>query len=115
MRIALSEWRSRLPLPASAGWPQGVWDIEALTHGTMSVVLFAPRGTDYQSPHEQDELYVILTGTGLFELEGASHAFVAGDVLFVPAHARHRFVEFSADLLTWAIFWGPQGGEAAHT
>lgn len=113
MRISLSEWQTRLPLPASAGWPQGVWDIEALAHGTMSVVLFTPRGTDYQSPHEQDELYVIVKGAGVLEIEGARHAFVAGDVLFVPAHTAHRFVEFSADLLTWAIFWGPQGGEAA--
>ena len=115
MRISLSEWRARLPLPASEDWPQGVWDIEALTHGTLSVVLFAPRGTDYQSPHEQDELYVILTGTGLLEIEGTPHAFVAGDVVFVPARAKHRFVEFSAGLLTWAIFWGPQGGEEART
>jgi len=40
--------------------------------------------------------------------------FVAGDVLFVPANALHRFVEFSDDLVTWAVFWGPEGGESPH-
>ncbi len=113
MGISLSAWQARLPLPATAEWPQGVWDIEALTHGTMSVVLFTPRGTDYQSPHDQDELYVIMRGTGVLEVEGARHAFVTGDVLFVPAHAAHRFIEFTADLVTWAIFWGSRGGETA--
>jgi mannose-6-phosphate isomerase-like protein (cupin superfamily) len=44
--------------------------------------------------------------------DGTRHPFVPGDVLFVPANKAHRFEEFSQDLATWAVFWGPQGGEA---
>jgi mannose-6-phosphate isomerase-like protein (cupin superfamily) len=77
----------------------------------MSLVLFTPRGQDYQTPHVQDELYVIVQGTGEFVLAGERVSFSPGDVLFVPAHKEHRFEKFSDDLVTWAVFWGPRGGE----
>jgi mannose-6-phosphate isomerase-like protein (cupin superfamily) len=113
MRIPLAGAMSRLPLPATERWPEGVWDTEAFAHGSMSVVLFTPRGTDHQSSHEQDELYVVLKGRGVLLVEGTRHPFVPGDVLFAPANTAHRFEEFSQDLVTWAVFWGPKDGEAA--
>jgi mannose-6-phosphate isomerase-like protein (cupin superfamily) len=112
MRISLADAMARLPLPATERWPEGVWDIEAFAHGSMSVVLFTPRGKDYQTSHMQDELYIVLKGSGVLLVEGTRHPFVAGDALFVPANKVHRFEEFSQDLATWAVFWGPQGGEA---
>jgi mannose-6-phosphate isomerase-like protein (cupin superfamily) len=112
MRIPLADALSRLPLPATKRWPEGVWDTVAFAHGSMSVVLFTPRGKDYQSSHEQDELYIVLNGDGVLLVEGTRHPFAAGDALFVAANKVHRFEEFSQDLATWAVFWGPQGGEA---
>jgi mannose-6-phosphate isomerase-like protein (cupin superfamily) len=111
MRISFESEMARLPLPPTAEWPEGVWDTEPLRHGSMSLVLFTPRGHDYQTPHDQDELYVIMRGTGVLTLEGTTIPFVAGDVLFVPALKQHRFETFSDDLITWAVFWGPPGGE----
>ncbi len=111
MRIALNKFQPMLPLPATDQWPEGVWDIEALSRGSMSLILFTPRGTDYQTSHEQDELYVVLKGSGVLVVENVPHAFDSGDVLFVPARKIHRFAEFTDDLVTWAIFWGPKGGE----
>jgi len=111
MKISLLENLNKLSLPATSKWPEGVWDIEALKHGTMSLLLFTPRGKDYQTPHEQDELYVIIKGSGDFIIEDKKFNFKAGDVLFVPAKKEHRFENFSDDLITWAIFWGPKGGE----
>jgi len=112
MRISLADTLSKLPLPATDRWPESVWDVEALAHGSMSVVLFAPRGRDYQSSHTQDELYIVLKGSGVLLVEDKPHPFVAGDLLFVPANNVHRFEQFSEDLVTWAVFWGPSGGEA---
>jgi mannose-6-phosphate isomerase-like protein (cupin superfamily) len=111
MKIPISEFRKKLPLPATDTWPDGVWDIEAFSHGTMSVVLFAPQGRDYQTSHRQEELYVVLKGSGILVVEEARHEFSEGDVLFVPAEKSHHFEDFSTDLVTWAIFWGPVGGE----
>ncbi|MGA7156436.1 MAG: cupin domain-containing protein [Acidobacteriaceae bacterium] len=111
MQIDLKSALSHLPLPATAAWPEGVWDKTVFEHGTMSVIVFTPRGHDYQTTHPQDELYIVMKGSGTLMIEDAPHAFTEGDVLFVPALTRHRFVEFSPDLITWAIFWGPSGGE----
>lgn len=111
MRISLRAVQQRLPLPATAEWPDGVWDIEAFAHGSMSLLLFTPRGTDYQTPHEQDELYIVMQGTGEFVVEEETYAFGPGDVLWVPARRRHRFERFSDDLVMWVVFWGQAGGE----
>lgn len=78
--------------------------------GDISVELFAPRGTDTQSPHTRDELYIVSSGSGTFRRADEVCAFTAGDLLFVPAHVEHRFETFSADFRTWVIFFGPEGG-----
>ncbi|HWU93920.1 MAG TPA: cupin domain-containing protein [Sphingomicrobium sp.] len=84
---------------------------EAFRHGTMRLGLYAPRGTDAQTPHRQDELYVIVSGSGSFVKEGEATPFRANDVIFVEASAEHRFVDFSDDFSAWVIFWGRDGGE----
>lgn len=84
-----------------------------LRHGTMSVELYAPVGIDRQTPHEQDELYIVASGTGTFSKAGERRPFGPGDVLFVEAGVEHRFEEFSPDFSTWVVFWGPKGGEPA--
>ncbi len=77
----------------------------------MSVIVFAPRGRDYQTTHEQDELYVVMKGSGILMIEDTLLSFFEGDVLFVPAGKQHRFAKFSHDLIPWTLFWGPAGGE----
>jgi mannose-6-phosphate isomerase-like protein (cupin superfamily) len=104
-------WRSRdllagLPLPATNRWPEGVFDIEAFARGGLSLELFAPRGTDHQSPHAQDEIYIVIAGSATLDLDGVDHACAIGDALFVPARVPHRFVNISDDFATWALFWG---------
>ena len=103
----------RLPGPVSTKWPQGERFKAALANGSMTVELYAPRGTDPQTPHPQDELYFIHSGTATFTLEGDSVECSAGEALFVPAGAEHRFSNFSDDFATWVVFWGPPGGESA--
>ena len=115
MSIELGKFSSMLPLPATERWPTGVWDTEAFSHGSMSVILFTPRGTDHQTSHQQDELYVVLAGSGTLIIGDKGHPFGVGDVLFVPATVTHRFSDFTQDLVTWAVFWGPKGGEGNLT
>jgi mannose-6-phosphate isomerase-like protein (cupin superfamily) len=97
---------------AADGRPvQGVL-VEALRHGTMSLEYYLPSREDRQQPHDQDELYIVQKGSSTFELEDTVMELEAGDAVFVPAGARHRFRSFSAGFATWAIFWGRKGGEA---
>jgi mannose-6-phosphate isomerase-like protein (cupin superfamily) len=83
-----------------------------LEHGTMELGYYKPLGSDGQEPHEQDEIYIVQSGTGKFVLGDERIDFAPGDALFVPAGKEHRFVEFSDDFAAWVVFYGPQGGEA---
>jgi mannose-6-phosphate isomerase-like protein (cupin superfamily) len=82
-------------------------------HGTLKVLLYAPKGSDQQIPHDRDEVYVVASGSGRFQLGDSIIGFAPGDVIFVPAGVEHRFVEFGDDLSAWVMFYGPKGGEAA--
>jgi len=82
-------------------------------HGTLTVGLYAPRGTDPQQPHTRDEVYVVVRGQGTFLHGDTRRPFAPGDLIFVPAHVRHRFEDFSDDLVVWVLFYGPEGGETA--
>ena len=53
-------------------------------------VLVAPE-PDRQQPHEDDELYVVLEGTGVLDVEGQSVPVKEGTAVFVDAGADHRF------------------------
>jgi mannose-6-phosphate isomerase-like protein (cupin superfamily) len=87
--------------------------VELFKHGSLIVEIYKPIGVDRQKPHTRDEVYVVISGCGVFLNGGERRPFEAGEVLFVPANAEHRFEEFSADFATWVIFYGPEGGEGA--
>jgi mannose-6-phosphate isomerase-like protein (cupin superfamily) len=53
-------------------------------------VLVAPE-PDRQQPHADDEIYVVLEGSGVLEVEGESVPVKEGDAVFVQAGADHRF------------------------
>jgi mannose-6-phosphate isomerase-like protein (cupin superfamily) len=84
----------------------------ALRHKTMKIGLYAPVELDRQGPHRQDELYIVVAGSGFFVKGDERRAFGAGDAVFVEAGIPHRFENFTPDFITWVIFWGPEGGEA---
>jgi mannose-6-phosphate isomerase-like protein (cupin superfamily) len=56
-------------------------------------VLVAPE-PDRQQPHSDDEVYVVLEGTGVLEVEGESIPVDEGDAVFVEAGADHRFTAY---------------------
>ncbi|HWD87385.1 MAG TPA: cupin domain-containing protein [Mucilaginibacter sp.] len=84
---------------------------KVMEHGSMSVEIYRPQKIDPQTPHGQDELYMVISGRGEFLNDGKRSSFAPGDVLFVPAGVEHRFENFSDDFVTWVIFYGPEGGE----
>ena len=83
-----------------------------LENGSMELGYYKPVGTDEQSPHDQDEIYIVQTGHGTFICGGQRTAFGPGDALFVAAGVDHRFVDFSGEFAAWVIFYGPTGGES---
>lgn len=86
--------------------------ITLFEHGSLQVEMYKPDAVDLQTPHERDEIYVVVSGTGEF-LNGENRvSFAPGDFLFVPAGVEHRFVNFTDDFSTWVFFYGPEGGES---
>src|SRR5437867_5501739 len=53
-------------------------------------VLVAPE-PDRQQPHDDDEVYVVLEGTGKLDVEGETVDLREGHAVFVPARALHGF------------------------
>ena len=111
MKATVNALLGKLPGKVTPRWPKGERFVVAMTHGTMVVEIYAPVGTDTQTPHSQDELYFIHSGTGTFRVGDERHPFEPGTCLFVPAGVEHRFEKFTDDFATWAVFWGPEGGE----
>jgi mannose-6-phosphate isomerase-like protein (cupin superfamily) len=69
---------------------------------------YAPAGGDKQVPHDRDELYFVISGTGTFVRGDERVAFAPGDVLHAAAGEAHRFADFSAGFSTWVVFYGPR-------
>lgn len=92
-----------------AGWPVSASGLSrvALTTPDIEVRHYAPKGKDPQTPHDRDELYFVISGKGVFERNGATFAFAAGDALFAAAGDQHRFKDFTDDFATWVLFYGP--------
>jgi mannose-6-phosphate isomerase-like protein (cupin superfamily) len=105
--VAVAEALRQLPTP------EGKRSVVVFRHGTLEVEMYAPRGTDAQTPHTRGEVYVVAQGHGIFNLAGARQPFQPGDFLFAAAGVEHRFEDFSDDFATWVLFYGPEGGEVA--
>lgn len=68
-------------------------------------VLVAPEA-DRQQPHQDDEAYVVLEGSGVLEIDGETVELEEGQAVFVPAGAEHRFVGYE-QLSVLVIFSRP--------
>ena len=82
-----------------------------LQRGTLDVKLVLPTPPNEQTPHEQDELYVVIRGRGALVHDGKRSPFQTGDLLFVAAGVEHHYEIESDDLALWRIFYGRSGGE----
>ena len=71
---------------------------------SLLTVLYLPRGEDLQEPHDEDEIYVVATGSAVLEVDGSPRSLSQGDAAFVAAGIRHRFTGISDDFAVWAVF-----------
>jgi mannose-6-phosphate isomerase-like protein (cupin superfamily) len=85
--------------------------LKLFQHGTLTVEIYKPAAIDLQQPHDRDEVYIIISGTGEFINGSTKSQFLPGDFIFVPAGIEHRFINYTDDFATWVVFYGPRGGE----
>jgi mannose-6-phosphate isomerase-like protein (cupin superfamily) len=74
-----------------------------LSVGTYSI---PAGGTDDQTPHTEDEIYVVTAGRARLVTDDGTADVKPGDVVFVPAGEGHRFVDVVEDLALLVVF-GP--------
>ena len=87
--------------------PPGNLAVPIFRHGMLDAEIYTPVGTDPQTPHQRDEVYVVARGSGLF-FNGKDRSEVQlGSFIFVPAGQEHRFESFSPDFAVWVFFYGP--------
>jgi mannose-6-phosphate isomerase-like protein (cupin superfamily) len=106
-RLDIDATRARLL--AGGGGYAVVHESPGLSIGVY--VLVAPE-PDRQQPHADDEVYVVLEGSGVLYVEGDRVELDSGHSVFVPAGAEHRFVGYE-QLSLLVIFSRPRDAAGA--
>lgn len=96
---------------AQAGIPTGERSVRVWQRGLLDVAFALPVPPKEQTPHAQDEIYIIVRGRGVLMHDGKRDQFESGDILFVAAGIEHQFQDITEDLALWRVFYGPHGGE----
>jgi mannose-6-phosphate isomerase-like protein (cupin superfamily) len=69
-------------------------------------------GVDGQSPHTEDEIYVVTAGRARLVADSGTADVGPGDVVYVPAGEAHRFVDITEDLALLVVFAPAQRSRA---
>jgi mannose-6-phosphate isomerase-like protein (cupin superfamily) len=80
--------------------------LEFLRRDSMSAGLYdlPAGGTDDQSPHHEDEVYVVLAGRAMITVGDEEEPVEAGSVVFVAREVEHRFHSIDENLQVLVFF-----------
>ncbi len=83
--------------------------LQFMNEGTMSLGLYvlAAGSADTQSPHEEDEIYYVVSGRGAIDVAGERRPVQPGSIVFVAKAVEHRFVDIEEDL-SLLVFFAPE-------
>ncbi len=76
-------------------------NVPALNCGIYSL---AAGSTDMQAPHDEDEVYLVLTGKARMRLEDEDRSIGPGSLLYVGATTKHSFFEIEEDMTLLVMF-----------
>jgi len=79
-----------------------------LFDGDLEIRLYATKRRDPQGPHDPDEPYILVAGTGHFRCGDRLTAADASDLVYTATHEAYRFEDFTDDFPASVIFYGPQ-------
>ena len=86
---------------------------EFLRVPTLSAGIYSlPAGAnDLQNPHDEDEVYFVVSGRGRVRIEGAERPVGPGSIIYVGASSQHSFFEIDEDITLLVFFasGGPSG------
>jgi len=73
-----------------AGWTAGLLHLQPGQH-------------DPQTPHDRDELYLVLRGEGVLRIGEDWHPVAPGDFWLVPGGTEHRFEDYRQELIVFSV------------
>lgn len=79
-------------------------DFIKVRHLEAGVLRLFPGEEDTQTPHDADELYFVVEGSGFLSMGKESKPVKKGSVLFVPAHMPHQFYGNMDTLVVLYVF-----------
>jgi mannose-6-phosphate isomerase-like protein (cupin superfamily) len=88
------------PVDADTHWVEHL-RVPAMSLGTYSI---RAGGVDDQTPHSEDEVYLVVSGRAGFVSGGRRIEVGPGSTLFVPATQVHQFVDVTEDLTLVVVF-----------
>jgi len=96
-------------LDAERAANQGAY-LRFLKERTMSAGLYALKAgeSDPQRPHEQDEVYLVVSGRASITVGDETTMVARGSVVYVPPRTPHRFHHISEDLRVLVVFSPPE-------
>ena len=75
--------------------------VESMSAGIYSL---PAGGTDPQVPHNEDEIYYVISGRASIDIAGAVQPVEPGAIIFVAKEVEHRFKDIEEDLEVLVLF-----------
>lgn len=71
---------------------------------SAGIYILPAGGKDLQRPHEQDEIYCVISGRAKMRIANEERRVAKGNVIFVEARVEHRFFEIEELLVLLVVF-----------
>jgi mannose-6-phosphate isomerase-like protein (cupin superfamily) len=75
---------------------------------SCGIYVLQPGELDLQQPHNEDEIYFVISGSARMRLIGdqptEDRPIKAGDIIFVKAHDEHKFHDVKQELVLLVVF-----------
>jgi mannose-6-phosphate isomerase-like protein (cupin superfamily) len=82
--------------------------VEVLNEASMRVELARYPNPEPKTPHREDELYVVVSGSGTVHVGTETYDVEEGDVVYVEQGLEHDFVDIDDELTALVVFTGAE-------
>ncbi len=73
---------------------------------SMGLYVLPAGGTDPQSPHTEDEVYYVVSGTAKIKVANEDRNVRAGSIVYVAKNVEHKFHSIEEELMV-IVFFAP--------
>jgi len=88
-----------------SNFPKSRYFIDVMNTSTMEVGIINLKKDqeDTQQPHDSDEIYYVISGSGTIEIDGINNEVNPGKIIYIPKRICHSFHAISNELVVLYI------------